>query len=89
MVRVLKKSRVTFILYPVNYPSQFCLRVVITSNSILNISNSIGFTIDKSVGVVSDRKHEEKILKVLIIIQTLSSMKFPWIHTDVLQMKLF
>ena len=86
---MLKKSRVTFILYPVNYPSQFCLRVVITSNSISDISNSIGFTIDKSVSVVSDRKHEEKILKVLIIIQTLSSMKFPWKHIDVVQMKLF
>ena len=73
MVCVLKKLKVTFILYPVTYPSQFFFRIVmisktvikknlgkvdITSNPISDISDPIDFTIDDSVGVVSERKHE-------------------------------
>ena len=64
-------------------------KVDITTNPISDISDSIDFTIDDSVSVFSDRKYERTIQKVLITIQTLSSMKIPWIHTGVVQVKLF
>ena len=38
-------------------------KVDITSNPISDISDPIGFTIDDSVGVVTDRKHERKSSK--------------------------
>ena len=67
--------KVTFILYPVTYPSSFfencddtqdsnsmkiknLEKVDITSNPISDISDPIDFTIDNSVGVISDRKNE-------------------------------
>ena len=71
MVRVLKKLKVTFILYPILLENcdntqhsnsvnikKHLEKVDITSNPISNISDPIDFTIEDSISIISDKKHE-------------------------------
>ena len=62
-------------------------KVDITSNPISDIPDSIDFTIVLVLLVTGNMK--EQIQKVLIIIRALSSMKIPWIHRGLVQVKLF